>query len=366
MKQKNRDHDDYINAISQAIDEEYSHEHSKFEDVYDVDYKEDYHEDYEDYDEDIPTSKPPRRVRRFFLTILLVLVLLAGGTFVFITFFMPSPVNRDAFTILIAGQDNIGTHGLTDTLMVLRVDSAGNAVDIVSIPRDTRADVSWRGPKINSVFAVTGGNIYRLMEEVEKLIGFMPDFYVVLNLEAFVEIVDALGGVYLNVPSRMQYTDTWARPPLHINLEPGYQRLSGEQSMHFIRFRAGTGDLGRVARQQTFFNALIEETVKVQNIIRVPQLMGVISEHVDTNLSTYAMIYTAAHMLRADNINTHIMPTESFGSDLAPVLTPWLEMINNHLNPYPMPVTLDNLRLFTRRNGTIQLSGSGQSLSQSR
>jgi len=309
-------------------------------------------------------TRSRRRLRRTIAATLIVLLLVSGGIYAFMAFFIRSPIDRGVFTVLIAGQDNVGTHGLTDTLMLARIDAENGAVDVVSIPRDTRVDVNWQGPKINSVFAMTGGSIYRLMEEVEKLVGFMPDFYVVLNLQAFVELVDVLGGVQLNVPTRMQYSDPYDSPPLHINLEPGRQTLTGEQAMHFVRYRAGDGDLGRVQRQQYFLRALAAEALRVRNVPRVPALAGVFADHVDTNLPLSGLTYLAQQMMGMgnENLNFHTMPTEYFGPDLAPVLDPWLEMINKHLNPHPTPVTPENLRLYTRINGTIQLTGGGLSL----
>jgi len=307
-----------------------------------------------------------RRRRRALMATVIVLLAVFGGLYAFIAFFLGPPVDRGAFTVLIAGQDNVGAHGLTDTLMLASIDPENGTMDVVSIPRDTRADVSWQGPKINTVFAMMGGSIYHLMEEVEKLVGFMPDFYVVLDLQAFVELVDILGGVRLNVPFRMQYSDPYDSPPLHINLEPGYQTLSGTQAMHFIRYRTADGDLGRVQRQQHFLRAVATESLRVRNVPRVPALMGVFGEHVDTNLPLSGMIYLAQQMMGmgSENLNFHTMPTEDFGFDLVPILDPWLEMINSYLNPYPVPVALENLRLYTRINGTIQLAGSGLSLSE--
>lgn len=307
-----------------------------------------------------------RRGRSVMRKILFTLLTLTLGLFVFVFFFLSPPTDNDVFTVLIAGQDNVGAHGLTDTLMLVSVDTQNNTIDVVSIPRDTRVDVSWSGAKVNSVFAMTGGSINRLMEEVEKLVGFMPDFYVVLDLQAFEEIVDVLGGVYLNVPFRMQYSDPHDDPPLHIDLLPGYQRLTGEEAMHFVRYRPAVGDLGRVRNQQIFLGALATETLRVRNVSRIPAFMGVLNEYVDTNLPTSAMFYLARQMMGAgdDSLRFHTMPTENFGPDLAPVLTPWLEIINNYLNPYLRPVRLENLRLYTRIDGTIQLVGGGQSLSR--
>jgi len=307
-----------------------------------------------------PRGRGRRRFRRVIVATLIVLLAVLGGVY----FFIRPPVDRDIFTVLIAGQDNVGTHGLTDTLMLASIDSANGTMDVVSIPRDTRADVSWQGPKINTVFAMTGGSIYRLMEEVEKLVGFMPDFYVVLNLQAFMELVDVLGGVELNVPFPMQYSDPYDSPPLHINLEPGHQTLTGEQAMHFVRYRTSDGDLGRVQRQQCFLRAVASESLRIRNVPRIPALAGIFAEQVDTNLPLSGMIYLAQQMMGGENLNFHTMPTEEFGFDLAPVLDPWLEIINRHLNPYPVPVTLENLRLYTRINGTIQLTGGGLSLTE--
>lgn len=301
--------------------------------------------------------------RRAVVAALIVFLAVLGGFFLLVR----SPADRDAFTVLIAGQDNVGNHGLTDTLMLVRVDSGDGSVNIVSIPRDTRADVSWQGPKINSVFAMTGGSVERLMEEVEKLVGFMPDFYAVLNLQAFVELVDIVGGVEIDVPIPMQYSDPYDDPPLHINLEPGRQRLTGQQAMHFVRYRTTTGDLGRVQHQQQFLQAMAQETLRARNMARLPALAGVFGEHADTNLPLSGLAYMARRMVGAgDGLDTHTMPTEPFGPDLVPVLEPWLELINNYLNPHSAPVTLEHLRLYTRINGTIQLAGNGLPLTDGR
>jgi len=171
--------------------------------------------------------------------------------------------------------------------------------------------------------------------------------------------------VRLNVPIRMQYSDPYDSPPLHINLEPGYQTLTGQQAMHFVRYRAGDGDLGRVQRQQYFLRAVAVESLQIRNVPRIPALVRIFGEHVDTNLPLSGLTYLAQQMTNDENLNFHTMPTEPFGHDLAPILDPWLEIINKHLNPYPVPVTLENLRLYTRINGTIQLTGSGMSLTRS-
>jgi LCP family protein required for cell wall assembly len=306
-------------------------------------------------------GRRPRRFRRAIVTMLTILLAMAVGVYAFMVFFIRPPIDREIFTVLIAGQDNVGTHGLTDTLMLARIDSENGTIDVVSIPRDTRADVNWPGPKINTVFAMTGGSIDRLMEEVEKLVGFMPDFYVVLDLQAFVELVDVLGGVRLNVPFRMQYSDPYDSPPLHINLDPGAQTLTGEQAMHIVRYRTADGDLGRVQRQQTFLQAVATESLRIRNVPRVPALVAIFAEHVETNLPLAGMVYLGQQMMGAgdEDLNFHTMPTEAFGYDLVPLLEPWLDIINGHLNPHPVPVTLENLRLYTRINGTIQLTGGG-------
>ena len=330
------------------------------------------------------------RARRVLLILLAIIVLLAGGAFaLWNVFVQPPPIDRPAFhlspddiaapetaagedgeifTILIAGQDNVGTIGLTDTLMVAAVDTRNGAVNVVSIPRDTKVDVNWQTPKINSVFPMTG-SIDRLVDEVEKMMGFRPDFYVSLNLRALSELVDTIGGVYFNVPIRMRYDDPHDSPPLHISLDPGYQMLNGNQAVQLVRFRqnndgSGYGDLGRIATQQAFLQAVARELLQIRNVGRIGDLAGIFFEHVDTDLPLGSMVWLATQLMDIDDedINFHMMPNV-VGNFVVLELEEWLELMNAYFNPFPVLVTEENVRVFVQRGGAAQLTGGGRSLS---
>ena len=285
------------------------------------------------------------------------------------------PAARERFTVLIAGQDNMGNIGLTDTLMLAAIDTSNGAVNVVNIPRDTMVDVSWPDRKINSVFAMTS-SIERLMEEVGRLTGFLPDFYVTVNLRALSDLVDVLGGVNFNVPIRMRYDDPYQSPPLHISLDPGYQLIDGAQALQVVRFRQnndGTGyanaDIGRIETQQAFLRAISAELLQIRNVTRVGQLAGIFLEHVGTNLPLGNMIYFATELMGIDSadINFRTMPGEygvwtHGGLYVVLEIEPWLEMVNTYLNPFPVDVTEENVRVFTRVDGVIDLLGGGVSL----
>ena len=276
----------------------------------------------------------------------------------------PTTPDEGTFTVLVAGQDNVGTHGLTDMLMLVTIDAANGSVNLVNIPRDTKVDFN-QGAKVNEVFPRSNGSIERLMEEVGRVIGFMPDYYVTVNLRGFVALVDVLDGVYFNVPIRMQYSDPYDSPPLHINLEPGYQTLHGAQAMGFVRYRRTIGDLGRIANQQVFLRAVADELLQVRNVTRIPALAEVFIEHVDTNLPLHALLYLARELAEMDseNINFHTMRTEDAwirgGSFQILILDEWLELVNTYLNPTPVAVTTEHIRVHTRINGEIVLTGEG-------
>jgi len=347
-------------------------------------------------------AKKRGKGRKIFLILFTLMLVLGGGVYALMTAFIRPPVPPDfrqpprqppstvispvppeqeepvkadrAFTVLIAGQDNVGTIGLTDTLMLATVDSANRSINVVSIPRDTLVDVNWVGRKINSVFAMTG-SVHRLVDEVERVVGFRPDFYVTVDLQAFTTLVDVLEGVWFDVPVRMRYDDPYDSPPLHIHLDPGYQLLTGNQAGQLVRFRqnndgSGYGDFGRIQTQQAFLHAVAAELLQIRNVTRIGELAGIFIDHVDTDMPIGSLIWLATQLMDmdSDNINFLLMPVEEgiwLGgvSYVALLLEEWLEMVNAYLNPTPWPVTEENVRVFTRVNGTIQLVGEGLSFS---
>ena len=114
-------------------------------------------------------------------------------------------------------------------------------MDFVSIPRDTLVNISWNIRKINAVYWGTvnsgGVGIDGLRQQVKNLLGFDVDCYAVIDLNVFIDTVDALGGIYFDVPCDMDYEDSSQN--LYIHVKAGYQLLDGETAMGVVRFRSG-------------------------------------------------------------------------------------------------------------------------------
>ena len=279
----------------------------------------------------------------------------------------PSPDRGTAFqterqdgvyTFLLAGSDD-GT-GNTDTIMVGRLDTVRHTANFVSIPRDTLINVDTPIRKLNSVYwgAVNNGGSgsEALRRHIKKLVGFDVDCYAVIGLEGFERAVDALGGIWFEVPQRMYYEDG----PV-IDLEPGWQLLNGEQAMWLCRFRSGyvNGDIDRIAVQHDFLHAAAEQFRSLGSVPNIPEVARVLSESMDTNMTASNMAWFARQFLRckSEDIRFETAPnTPAFVHELSYTfldLYNWIEMINSSLNPGTQPVGEGQLDLVYLRGGEV-------------
>ena len=273
---------------------------------------------------------------------------------------------QDIYTILLVGNDD--GNGNTDTIVVGRLDTVNHTMDFVSIPRDTLVNLDWNVRKINAVYAGTANSggvaIDGLKTQIRNLIGFNVDCYAVIDLDVFVDTVDLMGGVWFDVPQAMHYEDPGQN--LYIHIDAGYQCLNGEQAMGVVRYRSGyaNGDLGRIEMQQQFLKAVATQFIRLGNIPNISQVVSLLAQNMDTDLSAanIAFFLRQALLCNSEDINFHTMPNTPdmvYGLSYTFVeLDPWLEMINQCLNPYNAAVTAANLDVVYKSGGTI-LSTSG-------
>ena len=273
---------------------------------------------------------------------------------------------QDIYTILLVGNDD--GNGNTDTIVVGRLDTVNHTMDFVSIPRDTLVNLDWNVRKINAVYAGTANSggvaIDGLKTQIRNLIGFNVDCYAVIDLDVFVDTVDLMGGVWFDVPQAMHYEDPGQN--LYIHIDAGYQCLNGEQAMGVVRYRSGyaNGDLGRIEMQQQFLKAVATQFIRLGNIPNISQVVSLLAKNMDTDLSAanIAFFLRQALLCDSEDINFHTMPNTPdmvYGLSYTFVeLDPWLEMINQCLNPYNAAVTAANLDVVYKSGGTI-LSTSG-------
>ena len=193
--------------------------------------------------------------------------------------------------ILIVGCDEIENYGRADTIVFLSISPKTKDVLILSIPRDTRVEIPERGmDKINHAYAFGGK---KLISETVSLFLDMPiHFYAIADFIGFVNIIDELGGVEIDVEKEMHYVDKAGG--LDINLSPGKQMLDGEKSLQYIRFRQDKlGDLGRIKRQQKLALAVIEKMMNFDSIAKIPQISEGMNEYIETDIKVQDAIALA-------------------------------------------------------------------------
>mgnify|MGYP006266885729 CR=1 FL=1 len=207
---------------------------------------------------------------------------------------------------------NLGYHalvnsfdGLSDTMLLLRFNPNTQQLVILSLPRDTRTYVRGRLTKLNE--ANRDGGPALAAESVSDLLGGIAiDRYVRINVQGVEKLVDALGGVTVNVPKDMKYRDESQH--LYIDLKAGEQHLDGDKALQFLRYRYDDkGDIGRVQRQQMLMRALVEQALNPATIARLPKILSVIQQNVDTNLSVEELLALVGYAAQTNRSNMQML-----------------------------------------------------------
>ena len=290
--------------------------------------------------------------------------------------------SQDYYTVLILGRDT-GGGGNTDTMLLASYDVTNQKATVMSIPRDTMVNVPWDIKRINSVYNYYGGGdkgIQALYKEISQLVGFEPDYQVIVEWEAVGEIVDAMGGVWFEVPRDMNYDDPYQ--DLHIHQEAGYRLLSGDDAMQVLRYRHDNkvngvmkgypdGDLGRIKTQQAFLQAMVEQMLQVKNITKINDFIKVVQDNVETDLSFQNMLWFGQQAvlggLKIENVNFVTMPNKNvscwsrtyhnYQSYVTPIASELLDLVNNELSPYVETFTMSDLDIMSvNSDGSVSSS----------
>ena len=221
---------------------------------------------------------------------------------------MASP---DKTVVMLMGVDEReGDVGRSDTLMIATLDAKKHKAAILSVPRDTRVKIKGHGfDKINAAYAYGG---HRLTQStIEDLLGVEMEHYVIINVNAFTKIIDAIGGIDINVEKRMYYEDPWDdNGGLVINLYPGQQHMDGSTAITYVRYRDEEGDIGRITRQQKFMKAVMDKLTSPSIIPRIPAIIGQVVDSINTDLSVKQMIEFMAALKEAQSngLQTEMLP----------------------------------------------------------
>jgi len=208
---------------------------------------------------------------------------------------------------------NLGYHalvnsfeGLSDTMLLVRFDPTTGKLTALSIPRDTRVEINGLGTAKINYANVQGGPALSAQETSELLGNISIDRYLRINVQGVEKLIDALGGVIVYVPEDIRYQDDSQH--LYINLKAGRQHLNGNQALQLMRFRYDSyGDIGRIQRQQMVLRALKEQVLNPTTLARLPKILGVIRDHIDTNMTVGELAALTGFAAKTDRANVQML-----------------------------------------------------------
>lgn len=195
-------------------------------------------------------------------------------------------LTKDHFSVLLAGVDGGASleEGRTDSLMVATFNKESRQVTLVSIPRDSYVDIVTTDgefkDKINHAYAY--GGIDTTIATVEKLFDIPIDYYATINFDGIEDLVDAVGGVEVDVLVPIS-----GRATGNVELEPGVQTLDGKEALAYARMRKDDpeGDVGRAKRQQQVLEAIINEATTINSFTKLNRIMNAVGDNIRTNMS---------------------------------------------------------------------------------
>ncbi len=284
------------------------------------------------------------------LLVILLIILIAGGVFAYrvhkngggLSGMLATVVGHDEntrkslgeFQVLLMGvsTDQEGV-SLTDTIMVASYNPNSQRAVLLSIPRDsftgTNVKRAKASDKINAIYNLTKDPM-ETVNAVNELTGLDLKYYAIVQTEALIELVDALGPIEYDVPIDMDYDDV--TQDLHIHFEKGVQEIDGQEAEELLRFRKnndgtsfpteyGDNDIGRMRNQREFLTAVVEQTVKLENITKLGTVLDIASRNLITNVDFNAL---KDYLPYAVEFSTENLLTESL-----PGSVPSLSQTNN-------------------------------------
>ena len=229
------------------------------------------------------------------------------------------------FEVLLMGVSNGIDAKLSDTIMIASYNPKIQKASLISIPRDTfiGKNIKYATPndKINAIYSYTQ-DPEKVLEKINNLTGLEIEKYLVIETEALVKVVDAIGGVTFDVPIDMKYDDK--SQDLHINLKAGVQLLNGRNAEALVRFRKnnngttypseyGSDDTGRMRTQREFLMQVAKQTCTASNLLKIGEFLDILEENVTTNIdfNSAKKYLPFAVEFNVETLNTSTIPGEN-------------------------------------------------------
>ncbi|MBV8063931.1 MAG: LCP family protein [Actinobacteria bacterium] len=252
-----------------------------------------------------------------------------------------------------AGVDSFGASGSrSDTIILMRANPQNNTLSMLSFPRDLvvpiycpKSSTPITTDRINTAFTSCGPA--GTLDTVEKLTGLSVNYIITVDFHGFKLLVNKLHGIYLDVDQRYLNTQGGPNGYATIDLEPGYQKLNGQQALDYVRFRHTDSDLYRNARQQLFIEALKSRLANNVSLFAIPQLIGAVKGSIEigsgdcstcapslSDLESYAGLayrLPSGHLFRDDIAN--LQPYGIDNAELIAATTDIQNAVDTFMNP---------------------------------
>lgn len=261
---------------------------------------------------------------------------------------------HDNVSILFVGVDDSENRGQgsdksrSDALILATLNNKTKTIKMLSIPRDSYVFIPKVGYEDKITHAHAYGGTLATIDTVEKLLNVPIDYYVRMNFNAFIDVVDALGGIEAEVPYKLHEKDEFDRNS--INLQPGLQHLNGSQALALARTRKQDSDIERGKRQQEILTAIINKVSSVSSITKYDDVIRALGDNMKTNMTFTEMksflSYLTQGMPRIDSLTLDGVDDMSTGVYYYQLnqqsVDEVSEILNNHLDANKTSSSLTN------------------------
>lgn len=226
----------------------------------------------------------------------------------------PKWEGKNRVNILLLGGDSRGMVKnelpRSDSIMLASIDPVTKKAHLFSILRDTYVKIPGEGEdRINTAITTGGPNL--AMKTVSDLLGVPVQYYVYTDFKGFIALIDAVGGIEIDVEKDMKYSDSEDDHVYDINLKKGLQHLDGKTALQYVRFRHDAlSDFSRTERQRKFLTAVAQKMQTTSSLIKLPKILNAMDPYIDTNLSVTDMLKLASlgYEAKADGIVSSQLP----------------------------------------------------------
>ncbi|RKP48771.1 LytR family transcriptional regulator [Cohnella endophytica] len=210
----------------------------------------------------------------------------------------PEWEGSERVNVLLMGGDERGLRkgevARSDSMLVVSFDPTSKKIHLFSVLRDTYVDIPGYKPnRINA--AITLGGPELAMKTIGNLTGLDIQYYVYVDFQGFIKLVDSVGGVDFYVEKDMKYSDAADGHVYDINLKKGQQHLDGDHALQYVRFRHDKlSDFTRTERQRAFLKAIANKLESGWNLIKLPDILGEVTPYMESNMSAKDMLKLAS------------------------------------------------------------------------